>query len=102
MGELRWNAALLKAGLYTGYARERLGVSDRDNRRRDESAWRAANQADTVRAYRDYLERYPEGRYSAEARTRIKQLRTNREEDDWRIARPHGKVDSYREVAPDQ
>ena len=41
----------------------------------DEAAWREARAGDTIASYVDYLDRYPRGRYAADAAARLETLR---------------------------
>lgn len=68
-------------GIYSDAAREQLAAIEADNRRkaqRDERrAWDAARETGTVRAYRNFLSRYPEGVFAPEAKSRLAQLLEN-------------------------
>jgi hypothetical protein len=46
---------------------------------RQESGWRGARSEDTVAAYETYLEHFPAGAYTNEARARIRELHEERE-----------------------
>lgn len=48
---------------------------------REDSAWRAAAEADTLNAYRAYLAAYPDGRYTAEAEAMIEEILTEPNRD---------------------
>lgn len=65
-------------GAYADEARRRLSEIEAARRpavsARERLVWRSAEDADTARAYRDYLERYPDGAYAREARARIDRL----------------------------
>lgn len=50
--------------------------------------WEEARAADTKAAYERFLEKYPEGRFSEEAQSRLTKLR---EPDEWRTAKSSGK-----------
>ena len=50
--------------------------------------WWRATRANTVDAYRDFLQKYPDSRYTVEARHRIEEL-------DWQAARSLNSVDAY-------
>lgn len=67
------------SGLFADEAREQLAAIERgrdaEEDERARLAWRLAQDADTVQAYRDFLRRYPDGRFANLARTRIQELR---------------------------
>ncbi|RMD91846.1 MAG: peptidoglycan-binding protein [Alphaproteobacteria bacterium] len=59
----------------TGYlTANQITLLDRQAEEKDDAAWEAAQEEDTVAAYRDYLESFPNGRHADEARARIKEL----------------------------
>lgn len=66
-------------------ARNRLAVLEReaDEAAKTEvrSAWRRAQNEDTVDAYRDFIGRYPDSRFADAARARIRELQGNADED---------------------
>lgn len=66
-------------GLFADDARAQLAAIERERDAADDErarlAWRLAQDADTVQAYRDFLRRYPDGPYSDQARVRIQELR---------------------------
>ena len=66
-------------GLYSDIARDRLQVFDEERRRTAEiaeaNAWDAAVQADTVKAYSDFLKKYPDGAFAQSAQARLDVLR---------------------------
>lgn len=80
-GEARYRAYLGRYpdGEYAQDARDALDVIEREKRRetsaRDTAAWDEARQADTIRAYRQYLDEMPDGRFRDEAQDRIAVLR---------------------------
>jgi hypothetical protein len=59
---------------------------------RQEAAWREAEEADTMGAYRQYLENYPESPNAEEARQRMLALRR---ENLWRQAEQADSVEGY-------
>lgn len=65
-------------GLYSDVARAQLAEITREDERqrdaRDRTAWARAESRNTIEAYRDYLERFPEGLYAETARARIADL----------------------------
>jgi hypothetical protein len=50
---------------------------------RRQSDWESAHKADTAEAYTEFLERYPQGDFTAQARARLADLK---EEVDWKAA----------------
>ena len=71
-------------GLYAETARDRLDQIEAERRARipetERRAWDAARDRDTIAAYRDYLDRYPEGAFAEAARDRVRALERDREE----------------------
>jgi len=67
-------------GMFADEARARLAALERDARRRAEveerQAWDRAVSLGTLQAYQAYAERYPEGLFIDEARSRIRSLST--------------------------
>lgn len=65
-------------GLYADIARERLAVFEEERRRTaaiaERNAWDMAKEADTIAAYRDFLKRFPDGAFAADARQRLAEL----------------------------
>lgn len=65
-------------GLYADIARAQLGDIEEQNRgnadRQERNAWDDATQTNTVEAYQAFLDAYPGGRFSDEARARIDAL----------------------------
>ena len=65
-------------GLYADIARERLAVFEEERRRTaaiaERNAWDVAKEADTIAAYRDFLKRFPDGAFAADARQRLAEL----------------------------
>jgi uncharacterized protein YgiM (DUF1202 family) len=57
-----------------------------------QSRWEAANSADTITAYEDFLKRYPEGDFTDQARLRQNDLYEDR---DWREAEANNTVAAY-------
>jgi peptidoglycan hydrolase-like protein with peptidoglycan-binding domain len=66
-------------GLFAEEAREALAAIEGERRAANEAAdltaWEGARSADTVEAYRGYLEARPQGAFAQEARARIEALR---------------------------
>jgi peptidoglycan hydrolase-like protein with peptidoglycan-binding domain len=71
-------------GLYSSAARaelERIEQEKRASAERDErAAWDIARDVDTLAAYRQFLDQYPNGAFSNQARARIDQMAVNDEE----------------------
>ena len=65
-------------GVHAEEAADRLALIEEDKRRTaagaDRAAWDAARDAGTVRAYRRYVEAFPEGRFVEDARARVATL----------------------------
>jgi peptidoglycan hydrolase-like protein with peptidoglycan-binding domain len=65
-------------GLFADLAAERLAVIDKAKRDRaaaeERTMWDQVREANTVAAYREYLQSYPKGAFVEQARTRIAQL----------------------------
>ncbi|HZO23997.1 MAG TPA: SPOR domain-containing protein [Steroidobacteraceae bacterium] len=61
---------------------------------REQQDWRAAEAADTIEAYDQFVQRHPESELVTEARTRVAQLG---EERDWREAGAVDTADAYRQ-----
>lgn len=70
-------------GLFSGVAQDRLNQIEADRRTaaqaRDRAAWDIAMRSDTIGAYNDYLNAYPNGAFAEQARARIEDLRGPRE-----------------------
>lgn len=86
-GDLAGLRAYLKRypdGLYAEVAQERLDVIEDQQRaqaaEQDLGAWNQAAEADTVDAYQSYVERFPDGSFVEQARTRIDALSISAEE----------------------
>lgn len=66
-------------GRHAAEARDRLAALEEDVREDERAevraAWRRAQEADTIEAYRDFIERYPDTRAAESARDRIRELR---------------------------
>ncbi|MFU8833248.1 MAG: SPOR domain-containing protein [Wenzhouxiangella sp.] len=60
-----------------------------DTRQRD---WEEARQADSLSAYQEFLEQYPDGEHADTARQRISEIR---EQDAWETARERDTVEAY-------
>lgn len=78
------------SGIYASEARRRIARIEEDRRAEAEAAeraaWAQAQAADTVAAYRAYLDRYPRGRFAEQARARIDELNAPPPRDDDREA----------------
>ncbi|MBD3677243.1 MAG: peptidoglycan-binding protein [Rhodobacteraceae bacterium] len=65
-------------GLYADVAEARLAEHEEERRReasfQERDMWDWARNQDTVRAYREYLDRYPGGVFAEDARDRIREL----------------------------
>lgn len=72
-------------GLYADLAQERLAALEEARRGEAEAgeraAWDRATAEGTEASFRDYLDRYPEGAFAAEATARIEALRSDAAED---------------------
>lgn len=70
-------------GIFASIAQDRLDQIESQRRAaaqaRDRAAWDQAQQADTVLAYRAYLQDFPQGAFADQANTRIEELRRPRE-----------------------
>lgn len=68
-------------GRYAGEAKRQLDEiearEEDETRRAARRAWQQAQEADTLDAYRDFLDRFPGSRFADEARARIEDLRAN-------------------------
>ena len=66
-------------GRHAAEARARLAALEEDVREDERAevraAWRRAQEADTIEAYRDFIERYPNTRAAESARERIREIR---------------------------
>ncbi|MDA7430493.1 peptidoglycan-binding protein [Primorskyibacter aestuariivivens] len=66
-------------GRHAAEARDRLAALEEDVREDERAevraAWSRAREADTIEAYRDFIERYPNTRAAESARERIRELR---------------------------
>ncbi len=71
-------------GLYSQAARTELARIEQEQRasaeREERGAWDTARAQDTIDVYRGFLQQYPEGVFSNQARARIDQLTVNDEE----------------------
>lgn len=72
--------------------------------RREDALWRRVRREDTMDAYRQYLDRYPDGTYAEAAQNRLRRLdRAARrfaqaeEREAWDAAALEGSAESYRE-----
>ncbi len=87
--DLRAYLSRYPEGLHAAEARRALDRIEADDRRRAQAAeradWDRATAANTVRAYRDFLDRWPRGTFADAARARIERL-TEDEPDDRRDA----------------
>ena len=59
---------------------------------RRQSDWESAHKADTSEAYTEFLERYPQGDFTAQARARLADLK---EEVDWKAALASDTAQTY-------
>jgi cell division protein FtsN len=59
---------------------------------RRQSDWESARKADTSQAYTEFLERYPQGDFTSQARARVADLK---EEADWKTALGSDTVQAY-------
>lgn len=94
LGEEEGYRAYLKKypdGLYAEIANSRLSAIERRKRERaearDRAAWEQATNANTIRAYRGYLDAYPDGVFASEARSRIDALRAENNAENEQYAR---------------
>ncbi|MEM9342959.1 MAG: peptidoglycan-binding domain-containing protein [Pseudomonadota bacterium] len=73
-------------GLFSDIARARVAEYEASRRdqisQRDQQDWQAVSEVDTIPAYRQYLDRHPQGAYAEAARTRIQELRGVRADRD--------------------
>ncbi len=66
-----------------------------DTRQRD---WEEARQADSLSAYQEFLEQYPDGEHTEAARQRIVEIR---EQDAWETARDRDTIEAYQTFVDD-
>lgn len=59
----------------------------------DEAAWQKAKDRDTILAYDDYLETYPDGKHAAEAQQRMEELE---DQAAWEAAQRRDTIPAYR------
>ncbi|MCL4188322.1 MAG: peptidoglycan-binding protein [Rhodobacteraceae bacterium] len=73
-------------GLFADVARTRLAAIEDERRRQaaaaDRAAWDSARDADTVAAYRRYLQDFPQGAFVAAARARIAEIEADLRDSD--------------------
>ncbi|MEN0049622.1 MAG: SUMF1/EgtB/PvdO family nonheme iron enzyme [Bacteroidota bacterium] len=69
-----------------------IDVDAYDRRRQDLEAWEKAKITNTVSAYQDYLDRFPNGSFRVEARERIDDLV---EELEWNVALAKNTIEGY-------
>lgn len=73
-------------GLFADVARVRLNAIEEERRRQaaaaDRAAWDAARGADTIAAYRRYLQDFPQGAFAPAARARIAELEADQRDSD--------------------
>ncbi|MDF1855697.1 peptidoglycan-binding protein [Pseudooceanicola sp.] len=95
-------------GVFADTARERLKIIDdrraEEARREERRDWETARRNDTEAAYRDFLNRYPRGRYADEARAALQAIEDRRQEEAgreerriWETARGQDSVAAYRD-----
>ncbi|AHM03176.1 hypothetical protein roselon_00758 [Roseibacterium elongatum DSM 19469] len=84
-----------------GRAREAaLAEEERERRaaeeRADRAFWQATGQGQTVEGLRRYLDRYPEGLFADEARSRLQSILQVDEDAAWRLTQQRDTVSAYR------
>ncbi|MEZ5870460.1 MAG: protein kinase [Nitratireductor sp.] len=81
-------------GVHAPEARERIAQIEQSSTER--VAWQQAQRADTIAAYQQYLNDYPVGEFSLQAKDRIKVLQDEIELAAWRRAQAADTIDAYR------
>lgn len=61
---------------------------------RRQQEWEAARRADTVEAYQQFVQSFPEGEFTSQARARMRELEEAR---DWQNAQSAGTAEAYQE-----